>query len=85
MGDGAETTWRDTSELLDGSTATCSSEYNDGFDAGFLRGLRACDEQVPRWDECSVVLKYGWNTPDRCGKCGEKRSDVAPPDGDDVA
>lgn len=30
-----------------------------------------CGCGAPRWDEDRIVLDNGWNTPDRCGRCGE--------------
>ena len=26
---------------------------------------------MPRWDADRLVIEKGWNTPDRCGRCGE--------------
>jgi len=26
---------------------------------------------MPRWDADRLVIEQGWNTPDRCGRCGE--------------
>lgn len=30
-----------------------------------------CGCGAPRWDEDKTVLRFGWDTPDRCGRCGE--------------
>ncbi len=32
---------------------------------------------IPRWDEDKVVLTHGWDTPERCGKCGEVNTRLA--------
>ena len=36
-----------------------------------------CGCGAPRWDEDKTVLRFGWDTPDRCGRCGE---DLPAPD-----
>lgn len=59
-------------EQVDGTPTTCDSGYNRGYDAGYSAGLLAGAPpvRVPRWDEDSVVLRFGYLA-GRCGNCGE--------------
>ena len=34
------------------------------------------DSDMPRWDADRLVIEQGWNTPDRCGRCGEVNPQV---------
>lgn len=34
--------------------------------------IAACEAEPPRWEDDRLVIEQGWNTPDRCGKCGEE-------------
>jgi hypothetical protein len=80
--DALRSMWRETGMLPGGAEVSESSDRNDGYEAGFYAGVTATDGdvEIPRWDQDRIVLENGWNTPDRCGKCGEvqpARADLA--------
>ena len=44
--------------------------------AELSRAHAMLDSDMPRWDADRLVIEQGWNTPDRCGRCGEVNPQV---------
>jgi hypothetical protein len=69
--------WREDGtgkEMVDGTPTTCDAAFNRGYDKGYCAGMSAGAPPVrmPRWDQDSTVLRFGWLP----GRCGEQNAEL---------